>query len=118
MTAVLAGRHLLKSGALQQPRYDQRDAYQLYLASADWRYTRELRLQLDSYCCQGCGAHEDLEVHHLTYERLGGENIYTDLVTLCGRCHSDVHAFQRGTGLPLGRATALYLEGRNPGRYA
>jgi len=31
-----------------------------------------------------------LHVHHLTYKRVGRENL-SDLVTLCKRCHTDIH---------------------------
>ena len=30
-------------------------------------------------------------VHHLTYERVGKEDVWNDLVTLCKRCHCDIH---------------------------
>ena len=41
--------------------------------------------------CRICEAHGvELHVHHLTYERVGKENL-KDLVTLCRRCHTDIH---------------------------
>ena len=34
-----------------------------------------------------------MQVHHITYERLGHENAYTDLVTVCGSCHKKLHNY-------------------------
>jgi 5-methylcytosine-specific restriction endonuclease McrA len=34
-----------------------------------------------------------VEVHHLTYERLGEERL-TDLVALCRSCHEREHAYK------------------------
>jgi 5-methylcytosine-specific restriction endonuclease McrA len=31
-------------------------------------------------------------VHHRTYERWGGDELITDLVTLCSDCHAMLHA--------------------------
>jgi hypothetical protein len=63
--------------------------YQEYLRSPEWRRKREKRLELDLYLCQKCGKTSKeyrLEVHHLTYERLGRERM-EDLQTLCILCH-------------------------------
>lgn len=34
-----------------------------------------------------------INVHHVTYERLGDENVLTDLCTLCGSCHVKLHNY-------------------------
>ena len=63
--------------------------YEQYLRSPEWRRKREQRLRLDGYVCQKCGKTSKeyrLEVHHLTYERLGHERM-EDLQTLCVLCH-------------------------------
>jgi hypothetical protein len=41
--------------------------------------------------CQ-CGS-EDVDLHHLTYERIGAEEM-EDLVALCRTCHQDVHVLE------------------------
>ncbi len=59
--------------------------------------TREARLAVDNYECQlselfgiarlsGKPCSEEMEVHHITYERYGSEEI-EDLITVCTRCH-------------------------------
>ena len=68
--------------------------HQEYLKSKEWQDIRDVRLKVDRYTCQGCGRHNELNVHHVTYERLGYERI-EDLITLCKRCHADTHYFDR-----------------------
>lgn len=89
----------------------RRIAYADYLLSDHWKLTRQLALQRAGNRCQ-CGqcplasfyphelrewfprSYSRLEVHHLTYERLGAE-VDDDLLVLCGWCHSRLH------GLPV-----------------
>lgn len=44
-----------------------------------------------------CGRSEahtrSMQCHHVTYARLGHENPYTDLVTVCGSCHKKLHRY-------------------------
>jgi hypothetical protein len=47
-------------------------------------------LAIDNFTCQRCGSKQDVQVHHLTYENFGDEDVYNDLITLCKRCHEDV----------------------------
>ena len=59
--------------------------YEEYIHSTAWREKADARLDIDGHKCQVCGA-EATEVHHLTYERLGHEDM-GDLVSLCRKCH-------------------------------
>jgi|TARA_Y100000310_G_scaffold191013_1_gene191012 5-methylcytosine-specific restriction endonuclease McrA len=68
--------------------------YSEYIVSPEWHAIRELRFQKDNYTCQKCGAKNELRGHHLTYERLGHEDI-GDIITWCARCHNDDHYFDR-----------------------
>jgi 5-methylcytosine-specific restriction endonuclease McrA len=71
--------------------------YQEYLRSPKWRRKREQRLKLDQHACQQCGKTSNeypLEVHHLTYKRLGNERM-EDLQTLCVLCHPIATSEQR-----------------------
>ena len=67
-----------------------KDFYINYMASNEWRLKRLARLKLDEFTCQTCNEKEYLEVHHRTYERLGDENVETDLITLCSECHKAI----------------------------
>lgn len=71
-----------------------------YLTSSDWyrlkaRYRRS-DLPQD---CQLCGAGDEIDFHHRTYERICEEEL-TDLIPLCGPCHRLAHALVRRGDLP------------------
>lgn len=65
--------------------------YQEYLKSGEWKHLRDKKLKQVDYTCDGCGEqYRALEIHHLTYERIGYE-LLTDLVALCPICHKKTH---------------------------
>lgn len=64
--------------------------YQQYLNSKEWALKKKEVLFRDDYCCQLCGEVENLNVHHLTYNRVGDEALF-DLVTFCRSCHEIEH---------------------------
>ena len=68
----------------------QSDEYKKYIRSAKWRNISNVMKKYVNFTCQGCNQifpAEQLEVHHLTYERLGHENP-SDLRVLCREnCH-------------------------------
>lgn len=64
--------------------------YISYLESHAWNVIRTRRLETDNFKCQICGNKFNLQVHHLTYARLGCENL-EDLQTLCDEHHSRAH---------------------------
>ena len=64
--------------------------YRRYLQSQKWRRLRARRIFKDRGLCAECGSREKLEVHHLTYRRLGMERL-DDLITLCQRHHRMYH---------------------------
>lgn len=63
-----------------------RENYKAYIASPRWKAVRQATLLRAHGQCQRCGATEKLEVHHLTYDRLGNE-IPEDLLVVCHPCH-------------------------------
>lgn len=78
--------------------------YDDYLKSEHWRETRIRRLMLarierdwELFGCEheGCGLFvppQAIDIHHLTYERLGNERM-EDLKILCRSCHGVTHGF-------------------------
>lgn len=66
--------------------------YADYLKSDDWKRIAN-RLKENRPYCSVCRSTERLEVHHLTYKRLGME-LDVDLVVLCHECHRKVHRNQ------------------------
>lgn len=75
-------------------------SYENYIRSAAWQLKREERLKIDDYKCAMCGRPQDktkngLQVHHISYRRLGNEIVYEDLVSLCPNCHRKIHQFYK-----------------------
>ncbi len=73
-----------------QRRETAPDFYLAYLNSSAWRMRRNRALKLGGYRCFQCGSKRDLQVHHLSYERLGAEHD-SDLQVLCADCHEGHH---------------------------
>lgn len=68
------------------------------MKSEQWQRKKAERLKIDNCTCVMCGRPEStckngLQMHHITYERLGNENILTDLVSLCPACHVKIHKY-------------------------
>lgn len=79
-----------------------RGTYDDYLQSPYWRlHVRRQALERSYGYCQQCLGEFNLEVHHLTYDRLGCE-LPEDLAVLCASCHSRLHGFDRAPALPRG----------------
>jgi len=69
--------------------------YREYLASEHWYRKRAAALRAAGYMCSRCGTvgakrGSGLQVHHLTYARLGDE-LLEDLRVLCQSCHNAIH---------------------------
>jgi hypothetical protein len=107
--------------------------YAEYLVSAEWKLVRKAALQRASRRCQSpicelaylrslsddeLRVEEDewlpphayrLEVHHLSYERLGHE-LPDDLIVLCPACHAAAHGLQHNDA-PFTKSAAEALMG-------
>jgi 5-methylcytosine-specific restriction endonuclease McrA len=57
----------------------------------EWWDLRNSVLLRDSFVCRACGGRAGLDVHHLLRRSLGGKDERRNLITLCRRCHQDVH---------------------------
>jgi 5-methylcytosine-specific restriction endonuclease McrA len=64
--------------------------YDEHMKSDYWRKIRFQAFQRDKHKCRHCGSGMNLVCHHITYENLGNESL-DDLLTLCKRCHYNVH---------------------------
>lgn len=65
-----------------------KEAYQVYLTQPHWQ---EIRKKMYSRYnrCQMCKSKDKLNIHHLTYRRLGREQD-EDLIVVCEYCHIEV----------------------------
>ena len=69
----------------------RRSEYNRYMRSDAWAAIRDVKLSIAAYECEKCGSRETLHVHHLTYDRFGGDERMTDLQVLCRPCHNKAH---------------------------
>ena len=74
--------------------------YDEYIQSKQWKAKADETKRLAGYRCQVCNSDEDLHAHHRSYERLG-EELQSDLVCLCAKCHSLFHNGGRVIENPL-----------------
>ena len=86
--------------------------WQEYMQSPEWQRLRSEALRRDKYVCQLCGESKNLHVHHISYEHVGTAREIDDVVSLCARCHDEVHAahgeeagrrYQMAVDVPIGR---------------
>ena len=67
-----------------------RRLYDWYIQSESWKSKREWALTLLGRQCSVCGLRHSLDVHHLSYDRMGYE-LPSDLLILCRDCHEAQH---------------------------
>lgn len=60
--------------------------YHAYLASREWALLREAVRERSGGICERCGQNPQDAVHHLTYARVGHEDL-EDLQAICNPCH-------------------------------
>lgn len=73
--------------------------YLKYINSTRWYNKRKEALEFHGKKCKKCGSTQNLDAHHLTYERFGHENM-TDLMILCRTCHEDEHSKYKVNSTP------------------
>jgi hypothetical protein len=69
-----------------------KEEYELVVKTDCWKLRREAYLKKNTWC-EVCGNPKpgmSLEVHHLTYDRIGNE-LDSDLVATCCLCHRLLH---------------------------
>jgi 5-methylcytosine-specific restriction endonuclease McrA len=93
--------NLKKNELIDKPFYPNKNYYEIvdkfmppelkreYLKSQKWKKMKKF-IHFRDGVCQLCGSDKNLEVHHITYDRLGDENP-DDLILLCRTCHQDIH---------------------------
>ena len=64
--------------------------YYQYLKTGAWRERRAEVIARAKGICERCRRWSIVNVHHLTYERLGRE-YPDDLLGVCSRCHEELH---------------------------
>jgi 5-methylcytosine-specific restriction endonuclease McrA len=72
-----------------------KENYKKYVKLDCWALRRSAYLKKHAWC-EGCGQRVPLQVHHLTYERLGRE-LDEDLFAVCEPCHKTFHRLPGAT---------------------
>ncbi len=72
-------------------QHRRRAEYKRYMRSDAWAAIRDVKLACAAHKCERCGKRARLDVHHLTYDRFGGDERMTDLQVLCRPCHNKAH---------------------------
>jgi hypothetical protein len=68
------------------------NSYAAYLRSPEWDAVRwRYRHSRFPQCCAFCGV-EDFELHHRSYQHVGGQERLYELVPLCREHHDQIHA--------------------------
>jgi hypothetical protein len=77
---------------MNAPDAEWRKKYEKHLKSARWKNTRRDLFRLRGELCEACGyPSPNLQVHHLSYDRLGCE-LPSDLKIVCKKCHEQEDA--------------------------
>ena len=76
----------------------QTEFYKKYMRSKEWEEKRQQRLEIDGHKCAMCDRPESkckggLQIHHVSYRHLGDEDVFTEIVARCPRCHRMIHKF-------------------------
>ena len=59
--------------------------------SPEWARLRRAVLKRDGHRCTQCGAAFNLQVHHIRYPEVWGEEREEELITVCDKCHRQIH---------------------------
>jgi HNH endonuclease len=55
-------------------------------------------LERDNWRCLNCGRASELQIHHIQFRSLLGDDSERNLVTLCAACHKDLHVSSQDVG--------------------
>ena len=90
-------------------------SYDAYLKGDHWRERKAAYRASDRPQRCICGEYEGLQLHHITYERLGAE-LLDDLRLLCAGCHTTVHILERRGDSTLDPSTVGSASPTEPNR--
>ena len=72
-----------------------RKRHRIRAASVPYAKLRKEILARDNWRCQVCGRLNNLDVHHMRRRSAFGEDLETNLITLCRECHQMLHGSVR-----------------------
>lgn len=86
--------------------------------SKSWAKRRLIWFNKHGKWCRSCETKSKIHLHHRTYVRMGQE-LDSDLIALCEKCHSLLHQYQRDTGYSVEDATKVFMsmsQGSDPSK--
>jgi len=86
--------------------------YRAYLTTPLWKEIREKAINHYGPICNRCGQY-GTDVHHKTYERVGGDEKIEDLEVMCRGCHEAHHKVENVSkhGKKKKRERSLHVKG-------
>lgn len=84
--------------------------HRAYLTTPIWQAKRQQALDLYGCICSRCKEFGN-DVHHKTYERVGGDELMEDLEVLCRECHSVHHSLDSISRSPKSRRRTIHRRG-------
>ena len=69
------------------------------IRSSEHKRVQEKGKKRDRGVCQFCGSKEHPEGHHIKYLSKGGLAELNNIITLCRKCHKDVHRNKKSVKL-------------------
>jgi len=88
VSSMAAGKQLV-GVEFQQSEYARNNAR---LRLSEGRNFRAKVIWRDKYTCQKCGSKENPQAHHIIARIDGGTNTPKNGITLCKKCHNELHA--------------------------
>lgn len=67
--------------------------YHKYLKSKEWQNKRKQVMDRCGGICEACKANPATQIHHITYQNLGNENLW-ELLGTCEKCYETIHGIR------------------------
>ena len=61
-----------------------------YLKSNEWKERRKHLMEQADWICSKCGK-KATQLHHISYDNIGEEELDDDVIALCKDCHDEIH---------------------------
>jgi 5-methylcytosine-specific restriction endonuclease McrA len=105
--ALLLYTRLLSPTKKQKPvqKPTEQLTYREYLKTDGWKRRRAKAIRRAKGRCEICKTKNRIQVHHLTYARLGKESP-NDLQVLCDNCHRNAH---ESDGKAISESTKAFM---------
>ena len=84
-----------KNKSCQSSKLSKRQiAHREFINSPEWEVIRQRLFKSRGKRCEICGKESGVQVHHINYDRFGGDELDTDLIILCGNHHMKAHGLR------------------------